>query len=274
MANTTAPSRSARTQLLIVCALSILSFFTYCRVVRNDFVPFDDDMEILGNAHVQGGLTGANLAWMFSDTRQTERYTPLSWVAWSLICSAAGLNPAVFHAEALVVHVLNTVLVFLVLCESLPLFLRNAPPGVRQLCAAMVAAVWSVHPMRVEVVAWVTQVRFAESTMFALLAVLFYLRRIQLPAGSSSKWLFYWLAAGCYAISVLFYPNGIGLFFIFLLLDVLILRSGMKAASLRALPFLIPAVFVAFMTVYGRFADAGSAHAAIGLAQFDLAHSA
>ncbi len=259
--------------MLLMCALGLLSLCTFWRVVHNDFVPFDDDMEILNNAHVQSGLTSANLRWMFSDTHQTERYTPLSWIAWSLICSMAGLNPAAFHVESLVVHVINTVLVFLVLREVFPYFLKKAGRDAREGCAAIVAALWSVHPLRVEVVAWVTQVRFAEATAFALLAFLFYCRA-RGPGGGSTraKTLFYLLSVGSYAASILFYPTGIGLCVILFLLDVLIMGGKIRAAVARTLPFLIPAAFVAFMTVYGRFADQHSAHAATSLAQFDLSH--
>ncbi|MGN6368834.1 MAG: hypothetical protein ACTHN5_11290 [Phycisphaerae bacterium] len=272
MSNATAPTRSARLTLLLICALSVLSFCTFWGVVRNDFVPFDDDIEIINNPHIEGGLTAENLAWMFSDTRQTERYTPLSWVAWAMVCSAAGLKAGAFHAEALMVHVINTVLVYLVFCELLPWVLPGVEARRRQACAAIAAAIWSVHPLRVEVVAWVTQVRFAEATLFALLSMLLYVRARGAAGDGLMRRLGFWMSVGSYFVSILFYPNGIGLFLVIGLLELFVFRAKWRVALVRAIPFVPAAILVALMTVYGRFADVHSSHAAVGLAQFDLAH--
>ena len=261
--------------------LSLLSLVTFRGVLRADFVPFDDDIEILGNAHIQQGINSQSLRWMFTDTRQTERYTPLSWLTWTILYTIWGANPLAFHMMAWLIHALNTVLVFFVLEVILGRAMARAPPREVLVAAAMGAALWSVHPLRVEVVGWITQVRFAEATTFALLATFFYVKAIERFPTSPIRTGAFWCSVAAYGISLLFYPIGIGLVVVFWLLDgQLFQRYGHAPAAwrralhlvLEKIPFFIPAFFVAAMTIFGRVAASGDFDAPVALAQFGWAH--
>lgn len=283
------PSRFplSRVDLLILALLSILLVLVFHRVSFADFVPFDDDIEITSNSHIQG-LNPTNLTWMFTDTQLTQRYTPLSWIVWALLFRGFGLNPMAFHLEALVVHLLNTCLVYL-LVRAILFRWQNVQPRAPtpafalqlSLAAGLGTALWALHPLRVEVVAWATQVRFAEATLFMLLAILAYFRATdQTPDQHSllrSKW--FWAAVCASMSSVLFYPVGIGLPLILLLLDVLPLRridpqnfnwKSWLRLGLEKIPFLIVPIFVAIMTILGRINVSGFWHKPATLADFSI----
>ena len=255
---------------LVLCALCLAA---YGRVCHFGFVPFDDPIEITGNLHLHG-LTLANLQWMFADTSQSQRYTPLSWLVWAMLRQFFGLDPTAFHAEALLVHLINTLLVLALIGSVLERSLsRPISHRARSLCAGIGAALWSLHPLRIEVVSWVTQVRFGEAACFALLAVLLYFRAVDRAPHSPSRSGWFAGSALSFLVSLLFYPSAIGLPLLLPFLDVYPLRRiSPRTASLRdaflllreKLLFFIPALFVGGMTVYGRLATTWGVAAGLG----------
>lgn len=253
-------SSSMRVQVplgLLLCALCGAAFWG---VTSGQFLPFDDDIEITVNPHLRA-LTMSNVGWMFTDTDRTQRYTPLSWMAWALLVAARGLSPAVFHTEALLVHCANAVLAFLLILALLSRSPRARDGLSLPLAAFLAAAMWAVHPLRVEVVGWATQVRFAEAAFFVLLAVLFYLRAAGESAVAPSGKRSFWWSVGAFTTSLLFYPIGIGVVALLPVLDVYFLRRVDPATArlrdllrlaLEKIPFAIPALCVGAMTIYGR----------------------
>jgi protein O-mannosyl-transferase len=278
--------RPAALRWVLAAMLCILCVGTYARVAASQFVSFDDDIEITKNPHIQG-MGASNVAWMFTDVQQTERYTPLAWVVWGALYQGWGLNPVPFHLLGLVLHVMNTLLFFLVLMRMLrSIFGHNpdAPGATDALFAALGAGLWALHPLRVEVIAWATQVRFAEATLFSLLCVLAYFAAAERNPERPWRSGFYWLSVTAFAISLLFYPNGVGVVIVLMAADVLPLRRVAPAALtvrragrlfVEKIPFVMPALFVAAMTIYGRFAAAvggGLFKAPVGMEAFGLGH--
>ena len=165
----------------LVFGLVAVVFAVFFNTIEAGFLRWDDDINVFENPHVQG-LTAENLRWMFTDFEQAIRYKPLAWLAWAAVHELFGLNPFGFHLANVLLHSVNTVLVFLLIRRLLKL---AATPHVSESLrmsaathdagAALGALVWAVHPLRVEPVAWVTGLPYGLSLAFLLLATIFYL---------------------------------------------------------------------------------------------------
>jgi Tfp pilus assembly protein PilF len=139
-------------------------------VLRAGFVSWDDDKNFVLNTSFRG-LDLHHLRWMWS-TFHLGHYVPLSWMTLGLDYMIWGLNPLGFHLTNLILHTANSVLVFFVARRLLV-----AANVQRAVWAAVVGAlIYSIHPLRVESVAWVTERRDVLSAFFLLTTVLFYLR--------------------------------------------------------------------------------------------------
>lgn len=139
---------SAKTRLLIVIGLVSVTLLLYGRVWEYEFVNFDDDVHVYQNPYVVGGLTWTNVVWAFG-IHGPSQWHPLAWLSHQLDCELFGLWAGGHHLTNLVLHVGTVVLLFLVLFR---LTSRTWP-------SAFVAAVFAVHPLNVESVAWVSERR-------------------------------------------------------------------------------------------------------------------
>ncbi len=143
--------------------LFLATFAVFSRVLLADFVQWDDDISVYQNPHIQG-LDWARLRWMFSDAGYGLRYEPLNWLGYALIHQSCGLKPFGYHLSNLLLHCLNTVLVFAVArrllatgdgAESLADRLNSAT-----FPAALGTLLWAVNPLRTEPVAHITDFRY------------------------------------------------------------------------------------------------------------------
>ena len=149
-------------------SLALLTLATFGTVLGNDFVSYDDTIYVYGNPWVLRGLTGAGLRWAFT-TGYAANWHPLTWISHMSDVSLFGLNPAGHHATNLLLHILNTLLLF-VLLRGLT---ANAPRS------AWVAAVFAVHPAHVESVAWVAERKDLLCAAFWLATTLAYVRWVR-----------------------------------------------------------------------------------------------
>src|SRR5437773_1496625 len=155
---TKTPTTPSRTVLVLLAAILVaLVAVAFAPVVRCDFVNFDDGMYVTGNAHVQHGLSWANLSWAFT-TAAASNYHPLTWLSLMLDRQLWGAGPLGFHLTNVALHAINAVLLFLVLRRL---------TGATWRCA-LVAAVFAVHPLRVESVAWVSERKDCLALLFGL----------------------------------------------------------------------------------------------------------
>jgi len=171
----------------------------YWPVTHHDFVNYDDQDYVAGNLHVQAGLTPAGITWAFRHP-VSGNWHPLTMLSHMLDCQLYGLQPGGHHLTSLLLHAGNTLLVFLLL--------RSLTGAVWR--SALVAALFGLHPLHVESVAWVAERKDVLSTAFGLLALLAYGRYAQglaSPAtGQAERRKFYWLAWGCLALGLLCKP--------------------------------------------------------------------
>jgi cytochrome c-type biogenesis protein CcmH/NrfG len=183
---------------------------TFAGVRHNEFLDYWDDGMIFANQHLRA-LTWQNVRWALTDFSAHPRhvYMPCSWLWWMLVNQTAGLSPAVYHSINLVMHGINSVVVFFLVSK---LSRRISPAATDrdrawQTAISGVAALsWALHPLRVEPVAWAVTQIFLIATLLALLSFFSYLRRIE---KSNDRWLasgWHWLSLACYAASLLFYP--------------------------------------------------------------------
>jgi tetratricopeptide (TPR) repeat protein len=197
-------------QLAAVCVLLFgLVVWTFLPALHNGFVNYDDDVYVTGNAHVQGGLSLAGAAWAFKSL-EVSNWHPLTWLSHMADCSLYGLNPEGHHLTSVLLHAINTVLLFLALR-------RMTGAGWRSL---FVAAVFGLHPLRVESVAWVAERKDVLSTLFGLLTLIAYSRYAEQFKIQNSKFkISYALALVCFAFSLMSKPMLVTLPFLMLLLD-------------------------------------------------------
>ena len=146
-------------------------------MTRHDFINYDDDLYVTANVHVQNGLTLENLKWAFSHV-VLGNWHPVTVLSHMLDCRLFGLQPWGHHLTSLLLHALNTALVFLLL--------RTLTGAVWR--SLLVAALFGWHPLRVESVAWVAERKDVLSAGFGFLSLLCYARyargtesRIQKP---------------------------------------------------------------------------------------------
>jgi tetratricopeptide (TPR) repeat protein len=154
---------------LLISLLLILAIIVAYGQVRNfDFVDFDDGLYVAENSHVQEGLTLEGLVWAFT-TYHSANWHPLTWLSHMLDCELYGLNPMGHHWTNLQLHMANTLLLFFILKLMTGAIWRSA----------FVAALFALHPLHVESVAWVSERKDVLSTFFGMLMIAAYYRYVK-----------------------------------------------------------------------------------------------
>ncbi|MCC6849766.1 MAG: tetratricopeptide repeat protein [Deltaproteobacteria bacterium] len=162
----------------IAVAIVLVVTASFAPTLANDFVDWDDDLNLTGNQHYRG-LSWTHLSWMLTTTRGGH-WQPLTWLSFALDHAVWGMDARGYHLGNLLLHAANAVLVWLLLRRLLA---RLAGTSERILpWAAAVGSLWfAVHPLRVESVAWATERRDVLSGCFWLTALLLYLRTAPAP---------------------------------------------------------------------------------------------
>jgi tetratricopeptide (TPR) repeat protein len=160
------PSRLVVAALLVVAVVA-----AYWRVLGSDFVDFDDDQYVTENPHVQHGLDAKAVVWAWT-TMHEANWHPLAWMShtldWQLWGAAAGGH----HATSLALHAANTVLLLAFLHGTTGALWRSA----------LVAALFGLHPLHVESVAWISERKDVLCTCLWLLTLLAYVRWVKRPS--------------------------------------------------------------------------------------------
>ena len=196
--------------LVLLSALVLAGFWS---VTECDFVNFDDTDYVTENYGIQNGVTLRSIAWAFR-TNHAGNWHPLTWISHMIDFSLYARKPAGHHFTNLLLHLGNTLLLFLVLKEMTRAIWRSL----------FVAALFAVHPMHVESVAWVSERKDLLSAFFAMLTFWFYMRHareraIGEPLGKFSRRRNYYLALFMFSLGLLSKPMLVTLPFVLLLLD-------------------------------------------------------
>src|SRR5271167_1057227 len=196
----TAPRMRAVTLALL---LAIATLTLYYPLRGHPFVNYDDSLYVTENAQVQAGLTWLTVEWAFT-TFAVGTWHPLTWLSHALDCQWFGLDPSGHHDTNLLLHTLNVVLLFWVLRAATGYAGRSA----------MVAALFALHPVNVESVAWIAERKNLLSMLFFLLALGSYRWYALKPRVDR-----YVLVALLYALGLMAKPQVITLPFVLLLWD-------------------------------------------------------
>lgn len=195
---------SPRKRNAIVCLLLALATLAlYNPVTHHPFVNYDDDRYVTENPHIQQGLTTHTIVWALTSTEQAN-WHPLTWMSHALDYSLFHLNPAGHHFSSILLHAVNVVLLYLLLVWATG---RLGP-------SLFVAALFALHPLNVESVAWVAERKNVLCTFFFFLTLGAYSWYVQKP-----NWKRYLAVFVLFAAGLASKPMVITLPFVLLLLD-------------------------------------------------------
>jgi len=248
---------------LAILLLMLTTGLVYVRVAHFDFVAWDDDRMLTQNPHVQS-LSLENLRWMFFDASYNRLYLPLGWLAYALSYLLFGINPGAHHLLNLVLHIGNAILVFFILRTLLALNgSRQKTADARfELPVAFIGTLfWAVHPLRVEVVAWIGARVHEFAALFVFTALLCYLKVARNQQALIWRAPLYWVTVAFYLISLLNYPAGIMFPFALIVLDMYVLNRRRQANDWKELarftlekaPFFLILVAPAIVSIWGRY---------------------
>ena len=192
-------------QVLCVCAFLVLAVLAvFGQTAYFDFVNYDDDLYVYANAKVTSGLTLQGIAWAFTHVA-CNFYHPLTMISLMLDDQLHGLHPGGYHITNVLIHAASAVLLLLILRQMTGALWRSA----------FVAAVFAIHPLRVESVAWVTERKDVLGTFFFMLTLGAYVRYVRRP-NSLGRYL---MVAVFFVLDLLCKPTALALPFALLLLD-------------------------------------------------------
>ena len=183
--------------------LAVATLALYNPVNRHPFVNYDDDRYVTENPHVRQGLTTESIRWALTSTEQAN-WHPLTWMSHELDCTLFRLNPAGHHFTSILLHAVNGVLLFLLLMWATG---RLGP-------SLFVAALFALHPINVESVAWIAERKNVLCTFFFFLALWAYGWYTRKPG-----WQRYLVVVAGFAAGLASKPMVITLPFVLLLLD-------------------------------------------------------
>ncbi len=199
---------ASRQDLVLVLALILAVFAVYYPVHHYPFIDIDDDAYVYNNHHVVGPLNWAALHWAFSHY-YLGNYTPVDFISHSLDVQMFQLNAGPHHDVNVLLHALNAGLLFWILLRATGYRWRSL----------MVAALFALHPINVENVAWIAERKTMLSTLFFLLALAAYRRYVYHPKRRGMA-----LVAVFFALGLLAKPQVIALPCVLLLWDYWPLR--------------------------------------------------
>ena len=194
-----------RCAVLAVCGFLLLAvMLVFGQTVGYDFVNFDDDLYIYKNPHLADGLSAETVAWAFTAT-QVGNWHPLTWLSYMLDYQFYGLKPCGYHLINVLLHAVNAILLFVVLRKMTGDFWSSA----------FVAAVFAIHPLRAESVAWVAERKDVLSGLFFMLTLGAYAGYVRRPFSLVRYSLIIFL----FALGLMAKPMLVTMPFVLLLLD-------------------------------------------------------
>ena len=189
--------------ILVVLMLIILTLGVYWPVQNFEFINFDDDVYVTENSHIKSGVTLDGFCWAFS-TKYFGLWNPITWLSLMFDYKLFGFNAGGYHWTNVIIHILNAILLFFLF--------RNLTGAVWR--SAFVAALFAIHPINIESVAWVSERKNVLSAFFWMLTMLFYVWYVKQP-----DWKRYLSVLISFALGLMSKPMLVTLPFVLLLID-------------------------------------------------------
>lgn len=200
--------RVGRREYGICLVLLAMTFVVYGQIRHHDFFEYDDGAYVSGNPQIQNGVTAAGLRWALT-TGHASNWHPLTWISHMIDCDLYGITPGKHHLTSLWIHMANVLFLFFLLRR-----LTSSPWP-----SAFVAAVFAVHPLGAESVAWLSERKNVLSTFFWFLTMWVYISYTERP--STGRYL---LVAGSLALGLMSKPMLVTAPLVLLLIDYWPLR--------------------------------------------------
>jgi len=220
----------------------LLTIAAHARGLQGQFLEWDDYGHITQNPAIRS-LSPANL-WMMFTQPAAKLYVPFTWLSFAIDYQIWGHNPFGYHLTNLLLHVANTLLVLLLAFQLLRVRFVHAQPA-----AILTAAIFGVHPLRVESVAWATERKDLLFAFFYLLAILAYLRWV--IVGNRRD---YWTCLLLFICSALAKSTAVTLPLVLLLLDVFWKR---RVALWEKIPFFAVSLIISAATFVAQASGNG-----------------
>lgn len=235
------------TVVLLCIALAVITSAIYLQVGNHRFLNIDDDEYVTENIHVTAGITGKSIIWAFTSV-EASNWHPVTWLSHMADVQMFGMNPRGHHLTNVVVHTISTVVLFLLLLR----LTGKIRPGF------FVAALFALHPLHVESVAWVAERKDVLSALFCFLTLLCYTEYV-----AQQKRSLYTLTIFIFILGLMSKPMLVTLPVIMLLIDYWPLdryRSGECSYGKRLLfpllkekiPFFVCSFFSGIITIYAQ----------------------
>jgi tetratricopeptide (TPR) repeat protein len=192
----------------MAAALLVLTLLLFAPACANGFVNYDDPDYVTANPHVQAGLTAGGIRWALT-AEAASNWHPITWMSHMLDATLFGTSAAGHHATSVLLHALNAALAFVVLHQLTGAFWRSA----------LAAAVFAVHPLRVESVAWVAERKDVLSGFLFFVCLWAYAMYASQRRRGHFRPLAYVACVVAFALGLLAKPMLVTLPFVLLLLD-------------------------------------------------------
>jgi len=193
-----------RTVLLVALCLVAAIIIVYGKARNFDFVGYDDELYVTQNHYVQKGISLEGIKWAFT-TFHSANWHPLTWLSHMLDCELYRLNPAGHHWTNVEFHAANALLLLFILFKMTGALWQSA----------FVAALFALHPLHVESVAWVAERKDVLSTFFGLLSIVTYYQYVKKSSAG-----YYLLVIILLSLSLMAKPMLVTLPFVLILLDL------------------------------------------------------
>jgi len=244
---------SDRWIVLSVCVfIAAITWVVFGQTLRHEFINYDDNDYVTKNAQVARGLTFEGIAWAFTHVHSSN-WHPLTWISHMVDCQLYGLNPWGHHLTSVLLHAATAILLFLLLRQMTGALWRSA----------FVAALFAVHPLRAESVAWVAERKDLLSGLFFMLTAMAYTHYTRAP-----KRRRYALVVVAFVLGLMCKPMLVSLPLVLLLLDYWPLRrlpsfpphnpedrQILRRLILEKLPLLALALASCVITVFAQKAS-------------------
>ena len=230
--------------MMLGALLVFATLLLYCRVARYEFLIFDDKPYVTQNIHVNSGLNFGNALWAFTSFREGN-WHPITWLSHMADCQWFGLKSGPPHLVNVALHAANVLLLFWLL--------KSATGAVGR--SFFVAALFALHPLNVETVAWVAERKSLLSALFSLLTIAAYGWYVGRPG-----WKQYMVVVATFSLALMSKPMAVSLPFVLLLLDYwplhryddLPFRPKWVRLSLEKLPLLLMSAASSVVTVIAQ----------------------
>ncbi len=204
-----------RRSLILFAGLpALLALLVFWPSVGHGFLTLDDPLYVTENRAVAAGLSPSSVAWAFN-IGHAGNWHPLTWLSHMLDVELFGLDPAFHHLVNILIHAVNAALIFFVLHALLARGGGVGTQGQLRWAACLAAALFAVHPLRIESVAWISERKDVLSASFFLITVLSYLFYAERPGARRLAVVFFTLA-----LSLASKPMAVSLPLVLLLLDL------------------------------------------------------